>query len=307
MASHFLHGCGVALVTPFYNNGNINFDHLKKVVDHVIEGGVDFIVALGTTGEATNLSLQECSKVLTSIHNFTAGRVPLVAGPFGGGGTIPVIKKIEYFNDILNLSGYKAIMASVPSYVKPSQEGIYQHFKVISEKSPLPVVVYNVPSRTGTHMKASTTLRLANDCSNIIAVKEASGDMVEGSLLHKQAPKNFTILSGDDLSALPLIATGAHGVISVVANAYPKLFSDMIKAAIANNFIAARKLHETLIELHPHLYVDGNPSGIKAVMDFMGLCERNVRLPLTEISRTTEEAIKAEMLKIQANTSPAIA
>lgn len=299
-------GCGVALITPFQSNGQLDEPALERMVDHVIEGGVDFIVALGTTGESVTQSRDECKHVMRRIHDFVKGRVPLVAGPFGGNSTSGVIERMEAYSDILELPNYVALMSSVPSYVKPSQEGIYQHFMAVADASPLPVLLYNVPSRTGVHMTAATTARLAHATKKIFGVKEASGSMTEGMLLLRDCPAGFIIYSGDDTTALPLIACGAHGVISVVANAYPDIFSTMADAALAGDLATARKYNTMLLDLHPLLYCDGNPAGIKAVLDQLGLCGPEVRLPLVEVGEATSKALVNAVLRVQAERAPGL-
>lgn len=300
-------GCGVALVTPFHADGSQDLPALRHMVDYVIDGGVDFIVALGTTGESVSQSREECFVVMQTIHDQTAGRVPLVAGPFGGNGTQSVIDRMEAYAHILALPGYVAIMSSVPSYVKPSQEGIYQHFMALAEASPLPILLYNVPSRTGVNMTAETTVRLAKASPKFIGVKEASGDMNQGIELLRDCPPSFSIYSGDDPTALPLIAAGARGIISVVANAYPRMFGEMSRAAVNGNLKKARRLNMPFIDVHPLLYVDGNPAGIKAVLHQLGHCGDTVRLPLVKVSEDTRQSLAVEVLKLEAERVPGLA
>ncbi len=297
-------GCGVALVTPFQRDGSLDEPALSGMIDHVIEGGVDFIVALGTTGESVSQSREECIHVLRLIHDYTAGRVPLVAGPFGGNATAGIQQRFKDYSEVLALPGYACLMSSVPSYVKPSQEGLYRHFMTVAEASPLPVLLYNVPSRTATHMTPATTLRLAKAGSQIMGIKEASGDMTDGMLLLRDRPSEFRVYSGDDMSALPLMGCGADGVISVIANAYPDTFSEMARMAVAGKLRAARRLNDLLLDMHPPLYTDGNPAGIKAVLQQLGLCEDTVRLPLVGVSDDTRTHLIDEVLRIEASRAP---
>ena len=305
MPDRLFSGCGVALVTPFHADGTLDREALARLVDHVIKGGVDFIVALGTTGEAVSQSRRECIEVMHLLHELVHGRVPLVGGPFGANTTAGLVERLHDYKSVLDLPGYVAVMSSVPSYVKPNQRGLYQHFLTVAEASPLPVLLYNVPSRTGVHMKAATTVALARDAPNIMGIKEASSDMVDGAALLRDRPAGFLVFSGDDPTALPLMSLGAEGIISVVANAYPDTFSKLCRAANEGNYKAARKHHNLLLDLHPLLYVDGNPSGIKAVLAQLGLCEDHVRLPLAGVSEATRRCIVDEVLKIEAARSPA--
>jgi len=244
---------------------------------------------------------------MQAIHDQVAGRVPLVAGPFGGNGTQGVIDRIAAYAHILALPGYVAIMSSVPSYVKPSQEGIYQHFMALAEVSPLPILLYNVPSRSGVNMTAETTVRLAKASSTFIGVKEATGDMNQGIALLRDCPPNFSIYSGDDPTALPLIAAGARGIISVIANAYPRMFGEMSRAAVNGNLKKAQRLNAPFIDIHPLLYVDGNPSGIKAVLHQLGHCGDTLRLPLVAVSEETRQSLALEVLKLEAERVPGLA
>ncbi len=300
-------GCGVALVTPFHSDGTQDLAKLRDMVEHVLNGGVDFIVVLGTTGESVSQTREECFTVLATVHEQVNGRVPLVAGPFGGNGTQSVIDRMEAYAHILALPGYVALMSSVPSYVKPSQEGIYQHFMALAEASPLPILLYNVPGRTGVNMTAETTVRLAKASSKFIGVKEASGDMNQGIELLRDCPPTFSIYSGDDPTALPFIAAGGRGIISVVANAYPRLFSEMSRAAVNGNLKKAQRLNAPFIDVHPLLYVDGNPSGIKAVLHQLGHCGEAVRLPLVTVREETRQSLAVEVLKLEAERVPGLA
>ena len=307
MADALPGGCGVALVTPFDDDGQLDREALARLVEHVIDGGCDFVVALGTTGEAVGQTREECIGVMHEVHNLVAGRVPLVAGPFGANTTAGLLERLRDYRSVLELPGYVTIMSSVPSYVKPNQQGIYRHFLTVAEASPLPVLLYNVPGRTGVHMKATTTVALARAAANIMGIKEASGDLVEGALLLRERPAGFQVFSGDDPTALPLMSLGAEGVVSVVANAYPDVFSEMTHGALAGDYPAARRAHNLLLDLHPLLYRDGNPSGIKAVLSQLGLCGDHVRLPIAGVTAETAEALRATVLRIETERSPAIA
>ncbi len=278
-------GTGVALITPF-EHGEVDFRSLDRMIDHVIAGGVEYIVSLGSTGESATLDLDERRKVLDRTIARVDGRVPIVAGNFGDNNTRDLCKYAENFD----FTGIDAILSSSPAYNKPTQEGIYLHYKALSEVCPVPVILYNVPGRTASNVTAETTLRLAHDFPSIIAVKEASGDMEQGSQIIHDKPEGFLVISGDDPTALPLIAFGADGVISVIANAYPAIFSDMVRAALSGDMTRASKLHESLMNIHPLLYVEGNPAGIKAATTLLGLSTPEVRLPLTPLSkeRTTQ-------------------
>lgn len=274
-------GTGVALVTPF-TNGQIDYQALKNLVHKVVDGGVDYIVSLGTTGEASALSPAEQRKVVDITLETNAGRVPvIVGGPFGGSHTLEIKEKLSEYN----FSGIQGILSSSPAYVKPTQEGIYRHYMTLAETSPLPIIIYNVPGRTASNILPETLLRLHSAAPEIfVAVKEASADLVQGQKLMGMAPPTFTVLSGDDPTALALISTGASGVISVIANAYPAEFSDMVRTAIASKLDTARTLNDLLYPLHPCLYVEGNPAGIKALLELQGHCKREVRLPLAPYS-----------------------
>lgn len=269
-------GTGVALVTPFRND-KVDFTALERIIHFVIEGGADFVVSLGTTGEAITLTADEVSETLQFTIKCTAGRVPVVAGFFGDNYTERLAQKLRSYN----LEGVAAIMSSNPSYNKPTQEGIFRHYMAVAEASPLPLVMYNVPGRTASNVQAETTLRLANATDKFLAVKEASGDLTQAMKILKEKPERFQLWSGDDVLTLPLIACGATGVISVIANAFPAAFSAMVSAALRGDLAEARRLNALLLDVHPHLYAEGNPAGIKAAMEILGLCSREVRLPLT--------------------------
>ncbi|MDE6380022.1 MAG: 4-hydroxy-tetrahydrodipicolinate synthase [Muribaculaceae bacterium] len=279
-------GMGVALVTPFSANKDIDFDALERVVDHVVDNGADFLVVLGTTGETPALSDEEKKKVKDFILEKTDGRIPLVIG-VGGNNTAEVIRQLKEED----FSGYSAILSVVPPYNKPSQEGIFQHFKAIAEASPLPVILYNVPGRTGVNMTADTTLRLARNVPGIIGIKEASGDIHQMQRLLREKPDGFTVLSGDDAMTYPFMALGAQGVISVLGNAYPKEFSEMVHLCLEGNYIEAVDVHFRFRDMIRLLFADGNPAGVKCVMHDMGLIENELRLPLIPVGDATAAEI----------------
>ncbi len=282
-------GTGVAIVTPFTNKGAVDLLALTKLVEHLIKGRVEYIVVLGTTGETATLSKEEKKQVIAHIIKTTKNRIPLVLG-VGGNNTAELVEQLK--ND--DLTGFSAILSVSPYYNKPSQEGIYQHYKAISKVSPLPVILYNVPGRTASNIAWDTTIRLAKEFKNIIAIKEASGNIEQCMKIIKHRPDNFLIISGDDNLTLPLIASGADGVISVVANAYPKDFSDMVRSALVHDFKTAQKLHYQLIEITEQLFADGNPGGVKVVLAKKKITQTYVRLPLVE----PNDAVKAKLKKI---------
>ena len=295
----------MALVTPFTSSGERDDAALARMVEHVIAGGCSFLVVLGTTGEAVSQSREECMTVLERVAGLTAGRVPLVAGPFGANSTASLLERLAAYAPAL--AGYAAVMSSVPSYVKPNQEGIYWHFLAVAEASPLPVLLYNVPGRTGVHMTAATTVRLARASGRFCGVKEASGDLVEGQRILRDRPRaSFRVYSGDDPTAMALCACGADGAISVVANAYPRLFSDVVDGAVAGRLAEAARHNDALLDVHPLLYVDGNPAGIKAVLARLDLCGEAVRLPLAEVSAATREALAQAVVRLEGAVAPGL-
>ena len=280
-------GTGVALITPFNNDSSIDFKSLANLIEHVINGGVDFLVILGTTAETTSLSVEEKKEVINFIIEKNKRRLPLVLG-IGGNNTDKVIKEILS----TDLSSFAAILSVTPYYNKPSQEGLYSHYKEISQASPIPIILYNVPSRTGVNMSANITLRLANNFSNIIAIKEASGDLKQINQILDEKPASFNVLSGDDALTLEMINSGASGVISVIGQSHPQEFSDMVSAGLDNDKLKANKIHDDLFGLYHFLYSEGNPSGIKALLSLMDLCENNLRLPLVPISNSLHNEFK---------------
>lgn len=287
-------GTGVALVTPFRNK-TIDYPALQGIIEFVIKGGVDYLVSLGTTGEAVTLSSKECRQVLDFTIEKVDGRIPIAAGLFGSNYTESLVAKIKGYN----FDGIDAVMSSSPAYNKPPQEGIYQHYMAVAEVAPVPIIIYNVPGRTGSNVLPETVLRLAEASDKFAAVKEASGNLTQAMQIIKNKPDNFLVLSGDDPLALPLIASGGDGLISVIANAYPAAFSDMIRATRSGEWPTAQALNLALLDVHPWLYVEGNPVGIKAAMEILGLCRREVRLPLSPLSDKAFQSLKLEMEKAE--------
>ncbi len=286
-------GTGVALVTPF-KRGKIDYESLEKIIRHAISGGVEFLVSLGTTGEAVTLSTRECKEVFRFTLDLAAGKVPVVAGLFGDNNTSRMLGRVSEYE----LEGFAAIMSSSPSYTKPTQEGIFQHYMKLAKASPLPIIIYNVPGRTASNVLPETTLRLAHASEKFIGVKEASGDLNQMQRILKHRPDGFLVLSGDDPLTLPLIGSGGDGVISVIANAFPRQFSDMVRAALAGDYPTARRLNNELLDIHPWLYVDGNPAGIKSALELLGLCKNDMRLPLVAMRESAYLNLKKEMEKV---------
>jgi 4-hydroxy-tetrahydrodipicolinate synthase len=287
-------GTGVAIVTPF-SAGILDIPALINLCEYLIKGGVEYIVALGSTGEASLLSESECREVLDTVLQTSAGRVPVVAGNFGGSHTVELVAKLTHWD----LNGVSAILSSSPSYVKPTQSGISEHYRRLADASSVPVIMYNVPGRTCSNMQWQTTVELANTHENIIGIKEASGNIPQFTHILRNAPEGFLVLSGDDESAMATTALGGHGVISVIANAYPKEFSEMIRATLNSNLKKAQKINEGLFTLHDHIYKEGNPAGIKTCLEIKGICLRDVRLPLTKGSDTLKMGLKEEMQKVE--------
>jgi 4-hydroxy-tetrahydrodipicolinate synthase len=287
------HGTGVAMVTPFDADGSIDHFGLKNIIDHIISGGVEYIVSLGTTGEAATLSSDEKKEIWEATAEHTAGRVPLIAG-IGGNNTAEVIRDLKKFD----CKGYDAVLSVSPYYSKPTQEGIYQHYKAISETSDLPIMLYNVPGRTSMNITADTTLRLAHDFKNIIGTKEASGSFDQFNMIIRDKPEDFLFISGDDAIALPLISTGAVGVISVIGNALPGILSTMVRMCLDGKFIEAQPLHYSLIEFTRLCFVEGNPGGVKAALKLLNICGDELRLPLVRTSPETTSWIGDELRKL---------
>jgi 4-hydroxy-tetrahydrodipicolinate synthase len=286
-------GTGVAVITPFNNDGSIDWDSLKKTIQHLTVGKVEYLVVLGTTGESATLSSDEKQHVFSFFAEHNTAKLPLVAG-IGGNYTQSVIAGYKKFN----LSGYSAILSVSPYYNKPNQNGLYQHYKALNDVAPLPIIMYNVPGRTGMNVSAETTLRIAEECKNIIATKEACGNFDQIMEIIKYKPQNFQVISGDDGITLPMIACGASGVISVVANAYPLLFSNMVRLCLQGNFEAARPLHYKLTHIINSLFAEGSPSGVKAYMSQMGICKNEFRLPVVGVSDVMMNTIKKYMTEL---------
>lgn len=290
-----LKGTGVAIVTPFGKEKKVDYKALGKLTEHLISGGIEYLVVQGTTGESVTLTKEEKIAVLDFIIEINKKRVPLVLG-IGGNNTDELIHSFAHFN----FDQVDAILSVSPYYNKPTQEGIYQHYKALAAESPRPIVLYNVPGRTASNITADTTLRLANDIENIIGIKEASGDLNQMMKIIKNRPGDFLVISGDDALTLPIIAAGGDGVISVVANAFPRIFSDMVRAALNSDFESARKNHYRLLPVTEMVFAEGNPGGVKAALKILGICDDVLRLPLVNISPALFEKIKTEIHKILA-------
>ncbi|MEO6190165.1 MAG: 4-hydroxy-tetrahydrodipicolinate synthase [Saprospiraceae bacterium] len=286
-------GTGVALITPFDNEFQIDFESLEKLIEHCIQGGVESLISMGTTGESVTLTPEEKNQVVRFTVEKARGRAQVIVG-IGGNNTAELISEMKS----LNTKGIDGILSSSPAYNKPSQEGIFQHYMALEKVSPLPMIIYNVPGRTASNILASTTLRLAKASDKFAAIKEASGDLTQATQILCEKPSHFLVLSGDDPLALALIGIGGEGVISVIANAYPKEFSEMIRLALKGNYTLSQKLNNKLFPLHKWLYIDGNPAGIKASANILGLCQNYLRLPLVPMSNDNFEALKKEMNNI---------
>ncbi len=289
-----LKGLGVALVTPFKKNMEVDYDGLEKLVKHQINGGTDYLVVQGTTGESATLNAIEKQEVLDFVIKVNDGALPIILG-IGGNNTQAILEDYDSFD----LSGVTAILSASPYYNKPSQEGIYQHYKVLAEHFNIPIILYNVPGRTASNMSVHTTLRLANDFPNAFCgIKEASGDMDQVMNLIKDKPEGFLIISGDDPLTLPMIAAGADGLISVVANSHPKQTKGIVEHALNGNFEESRKYHYMLLELIANLFADGNPGGVKEALKYLAICDNNVRLPLVTVNDKVASTIKELVIKL---------
>ena len=288
MAHNKFKGLGVALITPFTKTGEVDYTALRRLLDYQISNGVDFLCILATTGETPCLTVEEKQKIKDIVVEKVAGRIPILMG-CGGNNTSAVVHALK----TEDFSGVDGVLSVCPYYNKPSQEGLYQHFKTIAEAKSLPVVLYNVPGRVGVNMTAHTTLRLARDCENIVAIKEASGNFTQIDDIIKNKPENFDVISGDDGITFPLITLGAVGVISVIGNALPKEFSRMVRLALNGDYSPALHIHHKFTELFKLLFVDGNPAGVKAMLNAMGLIENELRLPLVPARITTMGEISA--------------
>lgn len=295
MASKFT-GTGVALVTPFHKQGTIDFGSLEKLIEHIVVNKVDYLVVLGTTGETATLSKDEKNALVGFVKDVVNKRVPIVQG-VGGNNTQEVVNQLSS-NDF---EGIDAILSVTPYYNKPTQRGLYLHYKHIASASPVPVILYNVPGRTSVNMKPETTIELATEFENIIAVKEASGSFSQIMEIIRNRPKGFLVISGDDALTMPLIAAGADGVISVVANAFPLTFSKMVKAALKGQFEEARRLHYQLLPLIDSLFADGSPGGIKSALETMKLVQNHLRLPVVKVNKATQNTIAGVINDLKEN------
>lgn len=282
-----LKGMGVALITPFKDDETIDFDALARLVEHQIKSGTDYLVVCGTTAETPTLTEAEKEQIREFVIQVNNGRLPIVLG-VGGNNTKAVVEKLT----TIDLEGVDAILSVTPYYNKPSQEGLYQHYAAIAKASPRPIILYNVPGRTGVNMTASTTLRLASEFKNICAVKEASGNFTQIDDIIKNKPEDFMVISGDDGITFPLITLGAVGVISVIGNAFPKEFSRMVRLALQGDYAKARQIHHRFTELIELLFVEGNPAGVKSMLALMGFIENKLRLPLVPNTIKTYEKIR---------------
>lgn len=287
-----LKGTGVALITPFKSNGDIDYQALNKVINFVIEGGVEYVVTLGTTGETPTLDKYEKTDIIKYTYEKVNNRVPVVVG-IGGNNTKELLNDLESFP----LEDAVAVLSASPYYSKPSQEGIFQHYKALAAASPKPILLYNVPGRTGRNVEASTTIRLANEVENIAGIKEAGNNMVQCMQILRDRPEHFLVVSGDDDLVMPQLACGIDGVISVAANCFPKNFSAMIRAGLQFDFATAKKLNDPLLEAYSLLFAENNPAGVKAFMAVLGLIENNLRLPVVPLSEAVYENVKKYLAK----------
>ena len=294
MAHNIFKGLGIALITPFTSEGSVDYDALKRLIEYQLANGADFLCILATTGEAPCLTQQERDDITTFIRERVAGRVPILKY-CGGNNTAAVVEEIK----TTDWTGIDGILSICPYYNKPSQEGIYQHFKAIAEVSSLPIVLYNVPGRTGVNMKPETIVRLANNFANIVGVKEASGSMEQVDEIIKNKPHRFDVISGDDALTFSMVASGAAGVISVIGNALPKEFSRMIRLEFNGEYEPARKIHHKFTELYSLLFIDGNPAGCKALLNDMGMIENVLRLPLVPTTITTKQKMAAILKELR--------
>ncbi|SEM97606.1 4-hydroxy-tetrahydrodipicolinate synthase [bacterium A37T11] len=285
-----LYGAGVALITPFTADGEVDFDALGRLIEHQISGGMHYLVSLGTTGESATLSSKEKEAIWKYTAAKVAGRIPLVAG-IGGNNTTEVVHELQNYD----LSGYIAVLSVSPYYNKPTQQGIYQHYAQVAKASPLPVILYNVPGRTGSNISADTTIRLANDFENVVAIKDACGNFDQFSKIMRDKPQDFLLISGDDPVTLPMMALGAAGIISVVGNAFPDLVSRLANLCTGNDYLQARAVHQQLLRITELCFVEGNPAGVKEILRQKGICEDHIRLPLVPVSAQTRQLITDEL------------
>ena len=294
MAHNIFKGLGIALITPFLEDGSVDYKSLIRLVEYQLNNGADFFCILATTGETPTLSAEEKSKIKNLIVDLVGGRVPILMG-CGGYNTAAIVEELQT-GDFRGIDG---ILSVCPYYNKPSQEGLYQHFKTISAATTMPVVLYNVPGRTGVNMTAATTVRLAHDCDNIVAIKEASGNLEQVDEIIKNKPKKFDVISGDDSLTFPMISCGAVGVISVIGNALPREFSKMIRLQMKGEYDGARKIHHRFIDLFSLLFVDGNPAGVKCMLSEMGYIENVLRLPLVPTRISTRQRLSEIMKELK--------
>ena len=294
MPRNLFHGLGIALITPFTASGDVDYQALKRLVTYQLDNGADFFCILATTGETPTLTQQEKTKIRRLVIDLAGGRVPILMG-CGGNNTAAIVEELK----TTDWHGIDGILSVCPYYNKPSQEGLFQHFKAISEASPLPVVLYNVPGRTGVNMTADTTVRLARHCANVVAIKEASGNLEQVDEIIKNKPASFDVISGDDALTFPMVSCGAVGVISVIGNALPREFSRMIRLQMRGEYDAARKIHHRFTDLFSLLFVDGNPAGVKAMLSEMGFIENILRLPLVPTRISTLQRMSELMRELQ--------
>ena len=291
MVQNIFKGLGIALITPFKEDGSVDYDSLKRLVQYQLDNGADFFCILATTGETPTLTAQEKQTIKDLVVDIVQARVPILMG-CGGNNTAAVVEELK----TADFKGIDGVLSVCPYYNKPSQEGLYQHFKTIAAATELPVVLYNVPGRTGVNLKAETTVRLARDCKNIVAIKEASGNLEQVDEIIKNKPRDFDVISGDDSLTFPMVSCGAVGVISVIGNALPKEFSKMIRLQMRGEYDSARKIHHRFTDLFSLLFVDGNPAGVKAMLHEMGFIENILRLPLVPM-RISNMQRMSEILK----------
>jgi len=294
MSRNIFHGLGIALITPFTTNGDVDYQALKRLVTYQLDNGADFLCILATTGETPTLSQEEKLHIKRLIIELAGGRVPILMG-CGGNNTAAVVQELK----TADWHGIDGILSVCPYYNKPSQEGLFQHFKAISEASPLPVVLYNVPGRTGINITAETTVRLARHCDNVVAIKEASGNLEQVDEIIKNKPGDFDVISGDDALTFPMVSCGAVGAISVIGNALPREFSRMIRLQMRGEYDAARKIHHRFTDLFALLFVDGNPAGVKAMLSEMGFIDNVLRLPLVPTRISTLQRMSELMRELR--------
>lgn len=286
-------GTGVAMITPFNKNAEIDFPALEKITQHILNNGVEYLVVLGTTGESVTLNSKEKQEIFEAVKKANTNKKPLVAG-IGGNYTDEIVKQLKSFD----FSEIDAVLSVSPYYNKPTQEGIYQHYMKLADASPKPIILYNVPGRTGSNMSADTTLKLSNH-PNIIGIKEASANFEQCMIILRDKPKDFLVISGDDSITLPFISLGMNGVISVIANAFPTKFSNMVRLALVGNLLDAQKIHFELLESMIKIFADGSPGGIKEIMNELGLCETTVRLPLVNVNADLAKSLRSIAHKLK--------